>query len=110
MSLRKFPSGPTLRIPLEAARNVLVSEMKGDDQFPGTIASGINVWTGVVQFLMWCAAAWVKESLNTREWSVAAATVHEWEAAREIGGKRLEIPSINEAISKYLEDSEARHH
>lgn len=55
------------------------------------------------------AGKWVKRSLNTRDWSVAAATVHEWEAAREIGGKRLEIPSIKEAISKYLEDSEARH-
>ena len=43
-------------------------------------------------------------SLNTRDWSVAAATVHEWEAAREIGGKRLEIPSIKEAISRYLEE------
>jgi integrase len=55
------------------------------------------------------AGKWVKKSLNTREWSVAAATVHEWEAAREIGGKRREIPSIKDAISKYLEDSEARH-
>ena len=30
-------------------------------------------------------------------------------SAREIGGKRREIPTIKEAISKYLEDSEARH-
>lgn len=52
---------------------------------------------------------WVKRSLNTRDWSVAAATVHEWEAARAIGGKRLEIPNIKDAIAKYLEDSEARH-
>jgi hypothetical protein len=50
-----------------------------------------------------------KKSLNTRDWSVAAATVHEWEAARVIGGKRKEIPTIKDAISKYLEDSEARH-
>jgi integrase/recombinase XerD len=55
------------------------------------------------------AGKWVKKSLNTREWSVAAAIVHEWEAAREIGGKRKEIPTIKAAISKYLEDSEARH-
>lgn len=55
------------------------------------------------------AAKWVKKSLNTREWSVAAAMVHEWEAAREIGGKRREIPTIKQAVAKYLEDSEARH-
>lgn len=51
----------------------------------------------------------MKKSLNTRDWSVAAATVHEWEAARQIGGKVFEVPSIKDAVSKYLEDSEARH-
>jgi integrase/recombinase XerD len=51
----------------------------------------------------------VKRSLSTRDWSVAAATIHQWEAARQIGGKVLEIPTIKEAISKYLEDAEARH-
>jgi integrase/recombinase XerD len=55
------------------------------------------------------AGKWVKKSLNTRDWSVAAATVHEWEAARQIGGKVLEVPTIREAISKCLEDAEARH-
>jgi integrase len=44
------------------------------------------------------AGKWVKKSLNTRDWSVAAATVHEWEAAREIGGKRRELPSITDAL------------
>ena len=51
---------------------------------------------------------WVKKSLNTRDWSVAAATIHEWEAAREIGGKQLEIPTIKEALQKYFDDAEAR--
>jgi hypothetical protein len=35
--------------------------------------------------------------------------VHEWEAAREIGGKNLEVPSIREALEKYFDDAEARH-
>lgn len=41
---------------------------------------------------------WVKRSLATRDWSVAAATIHEWEAAREVGGKKLEVPTIREAL------------
>ena len=52
---------------------------------------------------------WIKRSLNTRDWSVAAATIHEWEAAREIGGKNQEIPTIVEALQKYFDDVEARH-
>jgi hypothetical protein len=41
---------------------------------------------------------WVKKPLSTRDWSVAAATIHEWEAAREIGGKPFVIPTISEAL------------
>ncbi len=52
---------------------------------------------------------WIKRSLSTREWSGAAATVHEWEAARTIGGKRFEVPTIQQALSKYFDDAEARH-
>lgn len=52
---------------------------------------------------------WVKKSLNTRDWSVAAATIHEWEAAREIGGKPFVVPTISEALQKYFDDAEARH-
>jgi integrase/recombinase XerD len=52
---------------------------------------------------------WIKRSLNTRDWSVAAATIHEWEAAREIGGKKQEVPTIREALQKYFDDVEARH-
>ena len=51
----------------------------------------------------------VKRSINTRDWSVAAATIHEWEAAREVGGKKLEVPTIREALQKYFDDAEARH-
>lgn len=52
---------------------------------------------------------WVKKSLSTRDWSVAAATIHEWEAAREIGGKPFVVPTISEALQKYFDDAEARH-
>ncbi len=52
---------------------------------------------------------WIKRSLNTRDWSVAAATIHEWEAAKEIGGKKQEVPTIKEALQKYFDDVEARH-
>lgn len=53
---------------------------------------------------------WIKDTLKTRDWSVAAATVHTWEAAREIGAtNRPGVPTISEALKKYLEDAEARH-
>jgi integrase/recombinase XerD len=53
---------------------------------------------------------WIKDTLKTRDWSVAAATVHTWEAAREIGAtNRPDVPTITEALQKYLEDAEARH-
>ncbi|MDP2319795.1 MAG: site-specific integrase [Acidobacteriota bacterium] len=52
---------------------------------------------------------WVKKSLSTRDWTVAAATIHEWEAAREIGGKPFVVPTISEALQKYFDDAEARH-
>lgn len=51
---------------------------------------------------------WIKDSLNTRDWSVAAATVHDWEAAREIGAAKTETPTIREALQKYFDDAEAR--
>jgi integrase/recombinase XerD len=53
---------------------------------------------------------WIKDTLKTRDWSVAAATVHTWEAAREIRATtKAGVPSISEALQKYLEDAEARH-
>jgi site-specific recombinase XerD len=52
---------------------------------------------------------WIKDSLNTRDWSVAAATVHTWEGAREIGAGKAEVPTIRGALQKYFDDVEARH-
>ena len=54
---------------------------------------------------------WVKQSMNTRSWTAASADVHEWEASGEIGGSRRkpETVTISDAVTKYLEDAEARH-
>jgi len=53
---------------------------------------------------------WIKDTLNTRDWSAAAATVHTWEAAREIrSDATVDVPTIREALQKYFDDAEARH-
>jgi len=54
---------------------------------------------------------WIKQSLNTRSWTAASAAVHDWEAAGQIGGTtpRPEAIAISEAVTKYLEDAQARH-
>jgi integrase/recombinase XerD len=52
---------------------------------------------------------WLKESLNTRDWSAAAETVHQWEASRQVGATKVEIPTIEQAIEKYFADATARH-
>lgn len=51
---------------------------------------------------------WIKDTLITRDWCVAAATVHEWEAAREIGPTGTTVPYVREALQKYFDDAEAR--
>ena len=54
---------------------------------------------------------WIKQSLNTRSWTAASASVHDWEAAGQIGGTnpKPKAIAITDAVSKYLEDAEARH-
>jgi integrase/recombinase XerD len=53
---------------------------------------------------------WIKDSLNTRDWSVAAATVHRWESDKQIrSDAKPVIPTIREALTKYFDDAEARH-
>jgi integrase/recombinase XerD len=52
---------------------------------------------------------WVKDALNTRDWSKAAATIHGWESSGEIGVIRVEIPTITQAVEKYFDDATARH-
>jgi integrase/recombinase XerD len=52
---------------------------------------------------------WVKDSLNTREWSAAAGIVHGWEASGQIGVIKVDIPTVERAIELYFEDAKARH-
>jgi hypothetical protein len=52
---------------------------------------------------------WVKRSLNTREWSAAAAIVHGWEASGQVGIVKTVIPTIQRALELYFEDAAARH-
>lgn len=52
---------------------------------------------------------WVKRSLNTREWSAAAATVHGWEASGQIGVVKVDLPTVEKAVEAYFDDAKARH-
>ncbi|HKW02308.1 MAG TPA: tyrosine-type recombinase/integrase [Vicinamibacterales bacterium] len=52
---------------------------------------------------------WIKRSLNTREWSAAAAIVHGWEAAGQVGIVKPDIPRVEDAVAGYFEDAIARH-
>ena len=46
---------------------------------------------------------WIKDTLNTRDWSAAAATVHTWEAAREIrSDAKVEVCGIQRALAHAL--------
>lgn len=54
------------------------------------------------------AGEYVRRSLDIASWQAASERVHEWEAAGGIGAIRPEIPSIAEAIEKYISDAEGR--
>lgn len=51
----------------------------------------------------------IRKSLNQTSWEAASETVAAWTAAGEIGKVRIEVPSIAEAIAKFLDDAKARH-
>ena len=52
---------------------------------------------------------WIKRSLNTRDWSAAAAIVHGWEASGQVGVIKVDIPTVEQAVERYFEDATARH-
>ena len=52
---------------------------------------------------------WLKEALNTRDWSEAAAVVDEWEASRQIGVAKVDFPTIEKAVERYFADATAWH-
>jgi integrase len=48
-------------------------------------------------------------SLKTRNWAAATNVVHRWEAAGKIGDEAPDIPTISQAVEKYLADAASRH-
>jgi hypothetical protein len=50
---------------------------------------------------------YVKQSLNLTSWEAASARVTAWNARGEVGAK--EVPSIEGAVTRYLDDARARH-
>jgi site-specific recombinase XerD len=51
---------------------------------------------------------YVKQALDQRSWQAAADLVRGWEAAGRVGGQRVQVPTIAEAVEKFLADAEAR--
>lgn len=51
---------------------------------------------------------YIRRSLNLNSWEAAADLVRSWEASGQIGVARVEIPTVKEAVAKYIADGEAR--
>jgi integrase len=54
------------------------------------------------------AGEWIKKSLGLTSWEAATDLVRSWESAGGIGQRRREIPSVADAITKFLLDAESR--
>jgi integrase/recombinase XerD len=50
----------------------------------------------------------IRRSLNLTSWEAAAERVRGWEASGTIGVVKIEIPTIRDAVRKYMADVEAR--
>jgi integrase/recombinase XerD len=50
----------------------------------------------------------IRESLNLTSWEAASERVRAWEASGEIGVARSQVPTIKEAVEKFIADAEAR--
>jgi integrase/recombinase XerD len=51
----------------------------------------------------------IRKSLNQTSWEAASELVAAWTAAGEIGKVKIEIPEISDAVSRFLNDAQARH-
>ena len=51
---------------------------------------------------------YVRRSLNLNSWEAASDLVRSWEASGHIGVVRAEIPTVREAVEKYLADGRGR--
>jgi integrase/recombinase XerD len=54
------------------------------------------------------AGEWIKKSLGLTSWEAATDLVRGWEVGGGIGRHRREIPSVADAIDKFLVDAESR--
>jgi site-specific recombinase XerD len=50
----------------------------------------------------------IRKSLDLTSWEAASDLVAQWNAAGQIGGVRIEIPDVVNAIAKHVADAEAR--
>jgi integrase/recombinase XerD len=51
---------------------------------------------------------YIRKSLNLTSWEAAAELVRAWEASGQLGVMRAEIPTVKEAVEKWIHDGEAR--
>jgi len=54
------------------------------------------------------AGQYVRKSLDLRSWDAATDLVHGWESTGKIGEVRKEIPTVGEAVDRYLKDCQTR--
>jgi integrase/recombinase XerD len=51
---------------------------------------------------------YIRKALNVTSWQTASELVRAWDASGQIGVARVEIPTIQEGVTKFVEDAEAR--
>jgi integrase/recombinase XerD len=51
---------------------------------------------------------YIRKSLDLRSWEAASDLVRGWEASGEVGVVKPEVPTVKDAISKFIEDAKAR--
>ena len=52
---------------------------------------------------------YVRRSLDLRSWEAASDLVRGWEASGQVGVVKPEVPTVAEAVTKFVEDANARH-
>jgi hypothetical protein len=50
----------------------------------------------------------VRRSLNTTNWTAASTTVHQWQSSGRVGALKPELPPLDAAIEKFLEEAKTR--
>ncbi len=52
---------------------------------------------------------YVRRSLDLRSWEAASELVRGWEASGQVGVIKPEVPTVSEAVTRFLDDARARH-